>query len=179
LKESRFWRVEDSEFNEEAPVDPSPQPSPSRRRRPTFVGGGEGVIFAVTGKHIRAAGLRQRQTDAERRMWMLLRDRRLAHLKFRRQLPIGNYIVDLICLAKGLIIELDGGQHNDNPGDAKRTTWLESRGYKVIRFWNNDVLKNREGVLTTILLALKRTPSPPEGEGRGEGSTGPSVKDSL
>jgi very-short-patch-repair endonuclease len=131
----------------------------------------------VTDKHIRAAGLRQRQTDAERRMWMLLRDRRLAHLKFRRQLPIGDYIVDLICLAKGLIIELDGGQHNGSTKDEERTAWLESRGYKVLRFWNNDVLKNREGVLTAILLALKRTPSPPEGEGRGEGSTGLSPED--
>jgi very-short-patch-repair endonuclease len=139
----------------------------------------------VTGKHIRAAGLRQRQRDAERQMWMLLRDRRLAHLKFRRQHAIGNYIVDLVCLAKGLIIELDGGQHNDNPNDEKRTAWLESCGYKVLRFWNNDVLKNREGVLTTILLALKKAPSPPPtnvglrrwaGEGRGEGSTGPSAE---
>ena len=129
----------------------------------------------MTGKHIRAAGLRQRQTDAERRMWMLLRDRRLAHLKFRRQLSIGDYIVDLICLVKGLIIELDGGQHNGNPDDQKRTALLESRGYKVLRFWNSDVLKNREGVLTAILLALKKSPSPPEGEGRGEGSTGPST----
>jgi very-short-patch-repair endonuclease len=108
-------------------------------------------------------------------MWMLLRDRRLAHLKFRRQLPIGDYIVDLICLAKGLIIELDGGQHNGRTKDEERTAWLESRGYKVLRFWNNDVLKNREAVLTTILLALKLTPSPLEGEGRGEGSTGPST----
>jgi len=132
----------------------------------------------VTGKHIRAAGLRQRQTDAERRMWMLLRDRRLAHLKFRRQQAIGNYFVDLFCAAKGLIIELDGGQHNDNPDDATRTAWLESRGYKVIRFWNNDVLKNKEGVHTAILLALKKAPSPPEGEGWGEGATGLSAENS-
>ena len=111
-------------------------------------------------------------------MWMLLRDRRLAHLKFRRQFPIGPYFVDLFCAAKSLIIELDGGQHNENPADEKRTAWLESRGYKVIRFWNNDVFKNPEGVLTTILLALKITPSPPEGEGRGEGSTGLSTEDS-
>jgi very-short-patch-repair endonuclease len=132
----------------------------------------------VTGKHIRAAALRQRQTDAERRMWLLLRDRRLARLKFRRQQPIGNYIVDLFCAAKGLIIELDGGQHNDNPDDERRTAWLESRGYKVLRFWNNDVLKNKEGVLTAILLALKIAPSPLEGEGWGEGSTGLSTEDS-
>jgi very-short-patch-repair endonuclease len=124
----------------------------------------------VTVRHNRARQLRENQTDAERRMWMLLRDRRLAHLKFRRQQSIGNYFVDLFCASKGLIIELDGGQHNDNPDDEKRTAWLESRGYKVIRFWNNDVLKNPEGVLTTILLALKVTPSPLAGEVRGEGS---------
>ena len=130
----------------------------------------------MTSKHIRAAALRQNQTDAERRMWMLLRDRRLAHLKFKRQEPIGRYFVDLICLQKRLIIELDGGQHNDNPADEKRTAWLESQNFKVIRFWNNDVLKNPEGVLTTILLHLKIIPSPPAGEGRGEGSTGPSAE---
>jgi very-short-patch-repair endonuclease len=129
----------------------------------------------MTGKHIRAATLRQNQTDAERRMWMLLCDRRLAHLKFRRQVPMGSYIVDLFCAAKGLIIELDGGQHNENPADAERTAWLESRGYRVLRFWNNDVLKNPEGVLTSVLLHLKIAPSPLEGEGWGEGSLGPSI----
>jgi very-short-patch-repair endonuclease len=131
----------------------------------------------VTGKHIRAAALRQNQTDAERRMWMLLRDRRLAHLKFKRQEPIGHYFVDLVCFQKRLIIELDGGQHNENAADEKRTAWLESQNFKVIRFWNNDVLKNPEGVLTSILLALKIAPSPLAGEGRGEGSTGLSQED--
>ena len=131
----------------------------------------------MTVKRTRARQLRENQTDAERRMWMLLRDRRLAHLKFRRQVSIGRYYVDLLCLQKRLIIELDGGQHNEKPDDAIRTAWLESQDFKVIRFWNNDVLKNREGVLTAILLALKRTPSPPEGEGRGEGSTGLSPED--
>jgi very-short-patch-repair endonuclease len=126
----------------------------------------------VTVKRTRARQLRENQTDAERRMWMLLRDRRLAHLKFRRQVSIGHYFVDLLCLQKRLIIELDGGQHNDNPADDIRTAWLESQNFKVIRFWNNDVLKNPEGALTSILLALKITPSPPAGEGRGEGSTG-------
>jgi very-short-patch-repair endonuclease len=130
----------------------------------------------VTGKHIRAAALRQGQTDAERRMWMLLRDRRLSHLKFKRQEPIGPYFVDLVCFQKRLIIELDGGQHNDNPADEVRTAWLESQRFKVIRFWNNDVLKNPNGVLTAILLALKITPSPLAGEGRGEGSKIPADK---
>ena len=88
---------------------------------------------------------------------------------------MGRYVVDLLCAQKGLIIELDGGQHNENAKDAVRTRWLESRGYRVLRFWNNDVLSNPEGVLTTVLLVLDKSPSPPEGEGRGEGSTGLSV----
>jgi very-short-patch-repair endonuclease len=126
----------------------------------------------VTVKRDRARALRKNQTDAERRMWMLLRDRRLAHLKFKRQEPIGRYFVDLICLQKRLIIELDGGQHNESAADEMRTAFLESQNFKVIRFWNNDVLQNPDGVLTAILLALKIAPSPPAGEGRGEGSTG-------
>jgi very-short-patch-repair endonuclease len=108
-------------------------------------------------------------------MWNLLRDRRLEEFKFRRQVPMGSYIVDLFCSQKGLIVELDGGQHNGSTKDEVRTAWLESRGYRVLRFWNNDVLKNQEGVLT-VLLAHLRSPSPPEGEGRGEGSTGLSVE---
>ena len=130
----------------------------------------------MTVKHTRARQLRQDQTEAERRMWMLLRDRCLAHLKFRRQVSIGRYFVDLLCLQKRLIIELDGGQHNENRADEKRTAWLESQNFKVIRFWNNDVLKNPGGVLTAILLELKIAPSPPAGEGRGEGSTGLSAE---
>ena len=131
----------------------------------------------MTGKHRQARGLRREQTETERRMWNLLRDRRLERFKFRRQTPIGRrYIVDLFCAQKGLIIELDGGQHNGNKKDEIRTAWLESRGYRVLRFWNNDVLSNPEGVLTTILLALNRSPSPLEGEGRGEGSTGLTVE---
>ncbi|GAB2179704.1 endonuclease domain-containing protein [Dongia sp. agr-C8] len=126
----------------------------------------------MTVKRTRARELRKNQTDAERRMWMLLRDRRLEHLKFKRQEPIGPFFVDLVCLQKRLIIELDGGQHNENSTDDQRTAWLESQNFKVIRFWNNDVLKNPEGVLIAILLALKITPSPLAGEGRGEGSTG-------
>ncbi len=104
----------------------------------------------------RARSLRLTQTDAERRLWTALRARRLQGYKFRRQRPIGPYIVDFVCLAHHLIVEADGGQHAESAEDERRTAWLESRGWRVIRFWNNDILTNPEGVVETILLALER-----------------------
>jgi very-short-patch-repair endonuclease len=102
----------------------------------------------------KARQLRQSSTDAERRMWSALRDRRLLKFKFRRQHPIGRYIVDFACTEHQLIIELDGGQHADSPTDPCRTAWLETQGWRVIRFWSNDVLANTNGVIETILRAL-------------------------
>jgi very-short-patch-repair endonuclease len=101
-----------------------------------------------------ATELRRNTTDAERRLWAALRDRRLAGYKFRRQHPIGPFIVDFACTRHGLIVEADGGQHQEDPCDARRTAWLESRGWRVLRFWNNDILANTEGVVSTILEAL-------------------------
>jgi very-short-patch-repair endonuclease len=96
--------------------------------------------------------LRQKSTDAERLLWRYLRAKRLDGLKFRRQEPIGNYIVDFVSFNKRVIVEVDGGQHMARKvADEKRTTWLEEQGFKVLRFWNNDVLKNTEGVIRTIL----------------------------
>jgi very-short-patch-repair endonuclease len=103
----------------------------------------------------RARKLRQFSTDAERRMWSALRNRRLERFKFRRQHPIGDYIADFACTEYRLVIELDGGQHADNPEDMRRTAWLESQGWKVVRFWNNDFLSNTAGVVDTILRALE------------------------
>ena len=103
----------------------------------------------------RARKLRQHSTDAERRMWSALRDRRLMQYKFRRQHPIGAYIVDFACTRRGLVIEIDGGQHARDAGDVRRTAWLESQGSRAIRFWNNDVLSNTEGVIGTVLRALQ------------------------
>ena len=146
---------------------------------PTFVGGGEGTPWrepSMTGKHARARGLRLNSTDAERRMWTLLRDRRLEVPKFRRQVSIGPYVVDFYCSLKNLIIELDGGQHSAQVvADEVRTAWLNAKGYRVVRYWNNEVLRNPEGVLTDILRLVKpddgnSVPSPLEGEGQGEGS---------
>ena len=98
-------------------------------------------------------------TGTEKCLWRQLKGKQLAHYKFRRQQPIGPYIVDFVCQSYRLIIELDGGQHLDqNLYDKRRTTFLESKGYRVLRFWNNAVLNNSNGVLETILTALHRTP---------------------
>ena len=99
-----------------------------------------------------AKQLRREHTDAERLLWHHLRARRLQGLKFQRQKPIGNYIVDFVCHEKMLIVELDGGQHAfARKYDAKRTAYLNSQGYKVIRFWNNVVLADLTIVLEHIL----------------------------
>ena len=105
-----------------------------------------------------ARELRRKQSEAERKLWAKLRNEQVEGVKFRRQEPIGNYIVDFVSFNKGLIIEIDGGQHNDEraiEADTQRTRWLEDKGFHVIRFWNNDVLRNTDGVLTMILEALK------------------------
>jgi len=102
--------------------------------------------------------LRRDQTTAEQQLWSHLRDRQLAGYKFRRQVPLGAFIVDLACYDSRLVIELDGGQHSDAAQDAKdraRTAWLQSRGFRVLRFWNHEVQEDIDGVLTRILEALK------------------------
>jgi very-short-patch-repair endonuclease len=101
-------------------------------------------------------------TDAERVLWREVRAHRFGGLKFKRQEPLGSYVVDFVCHEARLIVELDGGQHADRQeADAERTRWLESRGFRVIRFWNNDVLANTEGVLQEIGKELQNSPSPP------------------
>ena len=102
-----------------------------------------------------ARRLRRDLTDAELRLWLLLRDRRLAGYRFRRQHPVGDFIVDFACTKHHLVVEADGGQHSDSEADARRTKILEEEGWRVIRFWNNDVLANTEGVVETILRVLQ------------------------
>jgi very-short-patch-repair endonuclease len=110
--------------------------------------------------------MRSEMTDAERVLWMQLRAHRLDGLRFRRQTPIGRYIVDFVCHECRLIVELDGGQHADSPHDMTRDRWLESKGYRVLRFWNSDVFTNREGVLEAIVSAARGVLiSPLEGGG--------------
>jgi len=101
-----------------------------------------------------AKRLRKNMTDAERRLWYRLRAHRFDGYKFKRQVPIGPYIVDFACLNHGLVIELDGGQHSDNAKDAVRDEFLKANGFRVLRFWNNDVLRNTTAVLEAILSNL-------------------------
>ncbi|MEW8222682.1 MAG: endonuclease domain-containing protein [Candidatus Thiodiazotropha taylori] len=117
-------------------------------------------------KRIFAKRLRQNMTEAERVLWKQLRAHRMSEQKFRRQQPIGPYIVDFVNFGANLIIECDGGQHNQSASDRKRDAWLNQQGFKVLRFWNHDILNNTESVLTEILSLLP--PSPPAGEGSGE-----------
>jgi very-short-patch-repair endonuclease len=97
-----------------------------------------------------ARRLRRDSTDAEKLLWSRLRSRQLEGAKFVRQLPIGPFVADFACRSLMLVIELDGGQHADNPADAERTAHIEAFGYHVIRFWNNEVLSNPDGVLQMI-----------------------------
>ncbi|ODB84881.1 DNA (cytosine-5-)-methyltransferase [Candidatus Thiodiazotropha endoloripes] len=117
-------------------------------------------------KRIFAKRLRQNMTDAERVLWKHLRAHRLSGQKFRRQQPVGPYIVDFIHFSEKLIIECDGGQHNQSSTDRKRDAWLSQQGFQILRFWNHDILNNTESVLTEILSLLP--PSPLAGEGSGE-----------
>jgi very-short-patch-repair endonuclease len=133
----------------------------------------------------RAKGLRRDITDAERIVWYELRAHRLHGASFRRQTPIGPYVVDFVCHAAKLIIEVDGGQHFE-PGhlahDARRSAYLAARGYRVLRFSNLDLMKNKSGVLEAIAAVIERPkdplPNPPpqagegkEGEGAAEGAS--------
>jgi very-short-patch-repair endonuclease len=109
--------------------------------------------------------LRKNLTDAERRLWSCLRGRQMGHFKFRRQHPFGDYVIDFVCLEAMLAVEVDGGQHAEKrEEDAVRTKSLNKAGFKVLRFWNNDVLRDIEAVKESIWMALqergRRTPSP-------------------
>lgn len=102
--------------------------------------------------------LRQNMTNAEASLWHHLRNRALMGCKFRRQHPVGPYIVDFACIERKLVVELDGGQHVDAPADAARTRWIEANGHRVLRFWNNDALVQQQVVLAVIFEALDVPP---------------------
>jgi very-short-patch-repair endonuclease len=116
--------------------------------------------------------LRSDSTDAEHRLWQLLRAHRFAGYKFRRQVPLDFYIADFVCLAERLIIELDGGQHAKGNGDGRRDAYLRAQGFRVLRIWNDELFTNEEGVMTSILNALEQPPLPNPSPARGEGLNG-------
>jgi very-short-patch-repair endonuclease len=117
--------------------------------------------FRVT-KNLRekARSLRISSTDAEKKLWRLLRSRQFASIKFRRQAPIGRWVVDFVAFEQKIVVEADGGQHAEAAKDQKRDTDLAARGFRILRFWNHDILKNPEGVLEALNEALKDSPSP-------------------
>ncbi|HEY5067150.1 MAG TPA: endonuclease domain-containing protein [Xanthobacteraceae bacterium] len=137
-------------------------PSPGRplRVRPSSPARGEGKTGAGTSSvspmmRRRAQVLRLRLTNAERKLWYALRDRRFAGSKFRRQVPVGPFIADFVCFEERLVVEVDGGQHADSMQDQRRDRWFAENGFRVLRFWNNEVLRNVEGVMTVLAQALK------------------------
>ena len=115
-----------------------------------------------------ARELRNNSTEAEKHLWYVLRCKNLG-VKFRRQAVIGRYIVDFVCFEERLVVEVDGGQHAENQQDKVRDEWLRKEGFKVLRFWNHDVLGNRESVVEKIMKYLKfPLPNPPH---KGEGTS--------
>lgn len=111
--------------------------------------------MSVTGARV----LRKTMTDAERKLWLALRGRQLGGAKFRRQHPLGPYVLDFYCEESQLVIEVDGMQHVP-VRDAARTAWLEAHGRRVLRFWNHEVLQQLPAVLEAVLLALSASPHP-------------------
>jgi very-short-patch-repair endonuclease len=122
------------------------------------------------GAHERAKALRREMTEAERKIWNRLRSRQTEGYRFRRQVPLGRYIADFVCHEVRLIVEIDGGQHDlSSEREVLRTRFFESQGYHVLRFWNNAVLENPDGVQTVIAQELLRgspPPNPPPSRGR-------------
>jgi very-short-patch-repair endonuclease len=120
-----------------------------------------------------AKNLRKTSTFAERLLWRHLRAKQMEGYKFRRQEPIGDYVVDFVCFEKRIIIEVDGSQHQiEKDKDKKRDKWFKEQGFRVLRFWNNEVLKNMDGVLAVIRERCICHP-PPTPSHRGRGKTGP------
>ncbi len=155
---------------------PDPSPTIAARRSPLSREGrglsdevqpsplaGEGRALArgegaATSTLAFAKKLRREMTDAEMKLWQQLRAHRFENYKFKRQQPIGKYIADFVCLKHRLIIEVDGSQHADSQHDKIRDAWLKSQGFRILRVWNNEVSREMNGVLLTILAVLKESP---------------------
>jgi very-short-patch-repair endonuclease len=150
---------------------PSPLAGEGAERQRREAGEGARVLAKTARK------LPSQMTDAERKLWFALKDRRFQSFKFRRQVPIGPYVADFLTFGSRLVVEVDGGQHAESARDIKRDRWLAENDFRVVRFWNNDVLSNLEGVLAALATELQNTrhptsrlrstpPSPARGEGK-------------
>ena len=156
-------------------TDRSPQIRVTAMQTSSPLAGEEGARRAAVGRRggrrnllPLAKRMRREPTEAEAKLWSMLRGQRLGGLKFKRQEQLGDYIVDFVCFSARLIVEADGSQHAESTGDAVRDGWLEAEGFRVLRFWNNDILGNPEGVARVILdaaLPPLPNPSPTRGEG--------------
>lgn len=135
--------------------DPSPLAGEGGARTRERVGGRGGATRA------HAKAMRSDQTAAEKRLWSILRAKRLAGFKFKRQVPVDHYIADFVSFERRVIIEADGSQHLDSASDQTRDAYLEGEGFRILRFWNSDILKNPDGVAEAILAALETPLSQP------------------
>lgn len=153
--------------------DPSPPAGEGGARRAAV--GGRGDVPSRSVLLARAKAMRLQPTDAERRLWVILRAKRLAGYKFRRQAIIDCYIVDFVNFEHRLVVEADGSQHSESQYDNRRDAYLKRQGFTVLRFWNNDILSNCDAVAQAIWHALQATPLPsgaarlPPSPARGEG----------
>jgi very-short-patch-repair endonuclease len=157
-------------------------PSPPEGEGGTRSAQPNGRVRGYSNKTLKtAATLRREMTDVERKLWSALRSRQLNSAKFRRQQPIGPFVADFVCLEHRLIVEADGGQHAESVSDARRTAFLQNNGYRVLRFWNTEILSNLDGVTQVIAAALstphparalRESPSPSRGEGFSGASNG-------
>jgi very-short-patch-repair endonuclease len=146
---------------------PSPISGEGGARREAAGGRGEAARARRKQLRERAKAMRREPTEAETRLWSILRAKRFQGHKFRHQVLIDNFIADFICFERRLIIEADGGQHG-GARDARRDAYLTSQGFRVLHFWNNDIFNNEEGVMQSILDALASPlPNPSPAEGRG------------
>ena len=137
----------------------------ARRKTPSPLDAGEGGEGGSARTLTIARKLRAEMTDAERKLWSLLRRKQLAGFRFRRQVPLGPFVADFACYSARLVIEVDGGQHNTQvPQDAVRETWLRHEGYTVMRFWNHEVLTQIETVKNIVWNATSPESSPDTGE---------------
>jgi very-short-patch-repair endonuclease len=127
----------------------------------------------LDGAAARARTLRQNMTETEIQVWQILRAHQLNGYKFRRQVPIGRYIADFVCHEARLIVEIDGGQHDrSSPPEIRRSGFLQNEGYRILRFWNNEVLANPDGVRETIVNELAASPPPKPSPIKREGFVG-------